>query len=446
MKRTLLVSLFALCLPSLMMAQTEDDDLYYVPKKKVDNTQVVKRVQPVRTQDVVVVQPTVVVKDTKGNVRDVDEYNRRYTSRENTFSVDNDTLYIEEKPLGEQGEWVNGFEGTQDDYEYAMRIVRFRNPRYAIPVSSPLYWDVVYGAFPSWDWNVYDDGLYAYVFPTYTNRLWWDWRWDSYGLGWGWHSPWYYSSWYGPGYWGGYWGASWAWGGLGWGGSHWGGHWGGAGWGHAWNGSSALNPGIHAGRYMNSRPGAVASRGGVSAGRGTYSSLGRGSMSRGTMGEGRSSSRNYRTGTTSRSTLNGRVVNGRDNGTSVRPSSRTATRSDNSYSRSADGRSTSTYTRPSSTRSSVNSTSREGSAGRGTYREAGSSSSRSNASTRSSSSSNRSSQSSASRSSNSSRNSSSSHSSSSYSSGRSGGSSYSGGGGRSGGGSAGGGGGRSRGR
>ena len=62
------------------------------------------------------------------------------------------------------GEWVNGFEGSQDDYEYAMRIVRFRNPRYAIPVSSPLYWDVVYG-LPSWDWNVYDDGLYAYVFP-----------------------------------------------------------------------------------------------------------------------------------------------------------------------------------------------------------------------------------------------------------------------------------------
>jgi hypothetical protein len=211
MKKMLLLSLMALALPSMMMAQTEDDDLYYVPKKKVDNTHVVKKVQPVRETVVVTtpatavttLTPAVVVKDVDGNVRDVDEYNRRYTSRENTFSVDNDTLYIEEKPLGEQGEWVNGFEGTQDDYEYAMRIVRFRNPRYAIPVSSPLYWDVVYGAFPSWDWNVYDDGLYAYVFPTYTNRLWWDWRWDSYGLGWGWRSPWYYSSWYGPGYWGG---------------------------------------------------------------------------------------------------------------------------------------------------------------------------------------------------------------------------------------------------
>ena len=93
-----------------------------------------------------------------------------------------------------------------------MRIVRFRSPAYAIPISSPLYWDVVYGAFPSWDWNVYDDGLYAYVFPTYTNPLWWDWRWNwsiagpRWGYGWGWHSPWYYGGWYSSYWYGGYWG------------------------------------------------------------------------------------------------------------------------------------------------------------------------------------------------------------------------------------------------
>jgi hypothetical protein len=399
-----------------MMAQTEDDDLYFVPSKKktITKTEVVKQVQAVKPTTVVV-QPTVVVKDVKGNVRDVDEYNRRYTSRENTFSMDNDTLYIEEKPYNEQGEWVNGFDGSQDDYEYAMRIVRFRNPRYAIPVSSPLYWDVVYGAYPSWDWNVYDDGLYAYVFPTYTNRLWWDWRWDSFGWGWGWHSPWY-SAWYGPGYWGGYWG-------LGWGGPHhWGGAWaGGFGWGdhwgHGWNGSSALNPGIHAGRYMNSRPSAVASRGVMNNRRGGMSN------SRSVMGS---------RGGVSRSTLGGRVINGRNDGNSLR--TRTVSRGDNSYTRSADGRNTSTYTRPSSTRSSVN-RSENGAAGRGTYRESGSSrsSSRSNASTRSNNNS-----SSMSRSSN----------SSSRSSGFSGGgSSRSSGGGFSGGGrSSGGGGGHSRGR
>ena len=221
MKKIVLASLMMVCLPYWAMSQSVDDDLYFIPKKKAEKKEEVK-------QEVKVVVPqkqntttvyaapgsTVVVKDVKGKVRDVDEYNRRYTSRDNNFSMENDTLYIEEKPLNERGEWVNGFEGSQDDYEYAMRIVRFRNPRYAIPVSSPLYWDVVYG-LPSWDWNVYDDGLYAYVFPTYTNRLWWDWRWNypygaSWGFSWGWSSPWYYNSWYYPGYWGGgYWGGYW---------------------------------------------------------------------------------------------------------------------------------------------------------------------------------------------------------------------------------------------
>mgnify|MGYP000763922987 CR=1 FL=1 len=83
---------------------------------------------------------TVVVKDRKGNTRDVDEYNRRYDSRDNDFVMENDTLYINEKEDdGLDGEWVNGeFEGSQDDYEYATRIIRFRNPRYAISISLSL--------------------------------------------------------------------------------------------------------------------------------------------------------------------------------------------------------------------------------------------------------------------------------------------------------------------
>lgn len=84
---------------------------------------------------------------------------------------------------------MNGFNGSQDDYEYAERIIRFRNPRFAVSISSPLYWDIVYGA-NSWDWNVYTDGFYAYAFPTFTNRLWWDWRYNSYGPGWGWGWGW----------------------------------------------------------------------------------------------------------------------------------------------------------------------------------------------------------------------------------------------------------------
>ena len=275
MKKIVLFSLMMACLPFLTVAQNANDDLYFIPKKKTEKkatsgvpAKVVIEKETAPTTVYAAPGSTVVVKDAKGNVRDVDEYNRRYTSRDNTFTMENDTLYIEEKPYNERGEWVNGFEGSKSDYEYAMRIIRFRNPRYAIPVSSPLYWEVVY-ALPSWEWNVFDDGFYAYAFPTYTNSLWWDWRFD---YGWGWRSPWYYSSWYSPGLWyGGYWGGwhlrhHWHY-------SHWhhhhhyphygwagvGGYWGG---GHGWNGSLARRPGIHAGRYTNNlRPGYVASSG-----------------------------------------------------------------------------------------------------------------------------------------------------------------------------------------
>ncbi|WP_072530003.1 hypothetical protein [Bacteroides ilei] len=264
MKSRIFVSLLVACLPWLAMAQS-NDDIYFIPKKE---KKVEQQERTVGLQEKVGVVPkevsravvhetpgaTVVVKDVSGKVRDVDEYNRRYSSRDYSFSyqsdslsadgtsLGNDTLFISEKPYSERGEWVNGFNGTQNDYEYAMRIVRFRSPRYAIPVSSPLYWDVVYGAFPSWDWNVYDDGLYAYIFPTSTNPLWWDWRWNwslaGPGFGWGWYSPWYYNSWYSPwysswyspywyggfyaGYWGGYWGLGWHHPYPGWG---WGGGW-----------------------------------------------------------------------------------------------------------------------------------------------------------------------------------------------------------------------------
>ena len=256
MKKIVFLSLFALCLPWMVSAQSIDDDLYYIPSKdKKEKKQEKKVTSSAPTEEIVVKSnapttvytspgnTTVVVQDRKGNTRDVDEYNRRYDSRENDFVMEDDTLYIKEKAVPDpDGEWVNGFDGSEDDYEYAMRIVRFRNPRYAVSISSPYYWDIVYG-LNSWDWNVYTDGMYAYAFPTFSNRLWWDWRYNSYGwggypyYGWGGYSPYYsYGGWsYG---WGGFYGGwSWGWGhhhhhyypGGGWypgGGGHWGGnHW-----------------------------------------------------------------------------------------------------------------------------------------------------------------------------------------------------------------------------
>lgn len=226
MKKKVLASLVFACLPLLALAQSVDD-LYYIPKKSNaeqsttarQQTKSVNSSSPRRTTE------KVYVRDIDGNTRNVDEYNRRYSSRDNTFSSSGDTLYINEKPYDQRGEWVGGFNGSSDDYDYAMRIVRFRSPRYAIPVSSPLYWDVVYGGlYPSWDWNIYDDGMYAYVFPSYSNRLWWDWRFSwgisrPWGLGYySWYSPWYdpwygYSPyWYGRGYYGYYGGYYGGWG------------------------------------------------------------------------------------------------------------------------------------------------------------------------------------------------------------------------------------------
>ena len=109
MKKIVLASLMMVCLPYWAMSQSVDDDLYFIPKKKAEKKEEVK-------QEVKVVVPqkqntttvyaapgsTVVVKDVKGKVRDVDEYNRRYTSRDNNFSIEDlIAFYKEQKPLGE---------------------------------------------------------------------------------------------------------------------------------------------------------------------------------------------------------------------------------------------------------------------------------------------------------------------------------------------------------
>ena len=79
-----------MCLPWTLSAQSIDDDFYYVPSKK-EEEKTEKKKTP--AADAVVVKTnapttvyaspgntTIVVKDRKGNIRDVDEYNRRYTA------------------------------------------------------------------------------------------------------------------------------------------------------------------------------------------------------------------------------------------------------------------------------------------------------------------------------------------------------------------------------
>ena len=194
MKKIVYFLLFALCLPIGIFAQSVDDDLYFVPSKdKQEKKETPVKKEPkkqVTTNIYTSPGTTVVVQDRKGRTRDVDEYNRRYDARENEFVMDNDTLYIKEKSNPDlDGEWVTGeFNGTTDDYEYAERIIRFRNPRFAISISSPLYWDASFTVRTHGIGTYIPMVLYAYAFPTFSNPLWWDWRYGSYG--WGWNYGW----------------------------------------------------------------------------------------------------------------------------------------------------------------------------------------------------------------------------------------------------------------
>lgn len=149
-----------------LFGHAQVDDMYFVPKKE---TKAVQRQHTVPAQTQVRESAeTYTLPDTytpaNGNTRDVDEYNRRHRFGE---PLPEDTVGT---TVEEEGEWVNGFQGSDADYAYTKRILRFYTPSVGIPVSSPLYWDLCYGPNSIY-WNVYDDGIYAYAFPSSWNSL-----------------------------------------------------------------------------------------------------------------------------------------------------------------------------------------------------------------------------------------------------------------------------------
>lgn len=398
MKRFVLITL--LLVGIIVPASAQNDDLYFVPKKKA---KVEKKTSSASEFSEVISEESeefsAPIAPAKSLEMDEDTYNRRgsylteqgdavsefamsdegfvlITEEGDTMWMNTDTLRLAR--VTKDDGWVGGFEGSDSDYEYAMRIVRFRNPRYAIPVSSPLYWDVVYGGalWPSWEWNIYDDGMYAYVFPTRSNWYYWDYM-TSYPMGWG------------P-----YWGYPY--------GHHYGYHWDyhyGYHYGHVWydpwynpyfygyhpnwhhgHHYHPHNPGVGAGKpgwgghtpaYPNHRSTADAStRREGSTGR---PSEGVSSTSRTGVTSGRvDGSATRRTSSSSGSTSSVRVVTDRTSST-VRSSSvgrtgsdevvRRSTGSSSSVGRSGTSRSSSSssYTRPSTSRTSSSSSSRSSS-------------------------------------------------------------------------------------
>ncbi|MEG0949624.1 MAG: hypothetical protein RSF78_09770, partial [Bacteroidales bacterium] len=196
---TSLLTVFAGC--TLAFAQSKfiaEDDIYYQPNETNKVVEAKKATNPTRQT----AQPNESYRSTPSSsaTRDVDEYNRRYSSEyeetEYTDTIGNDpeVEVIYENP--EQGYYLNGFSGNKSDYQYAERIRKFHNPKFTIHISDPAYTDIYF--LNSSDWNVYVDDSYAWVTPTWTNSWYWNymwapysysslsWRWNSWG--WGWNS------------------------------------------------------------------------------------------------------------------------------------------------------------------------------------------------------------------------------------------------------------------
>ena len=119
------------------------------------------------------------------------------------------TEYSQNNDEENSGHYLNEFNGTESDREYAERIRRFHNPKYAIFIGDPRYSDIYF--LNNFDWNVYVDDSYAYVTPTWTNPYWFDYMYHPYSYnnwygGNGWYSPyssfggWGYNSWGSPFY------------------------------------------------------------------------------------------------------------------------------------------------------------------------------------------------------------------------------------------------------
>lgn len=172
---------------SAMLALTQlsiiaQDDLYFFPEKSKEQKTEVKVENKTKARE-----PELVF---KGNAdvevyntssRDEDEYNRRY-------------MYSEDGSDGTKPDTIDGVDESdifddENDYQYSRQILRFYSPQVGVYVSSPYYWDLVYG------YGAFD---YLYADPFfYYDPYYWSWGWS---FGWGWR-PW--GSWYGP-FWGWY--------------------------------------------------------------------------------------------------------------------------------------------------------------------------------------------------------------------------------------------------
>jgi hypothetical protein len=225
MKRTTIITIISFLIPILGMSQTKStfvDDLYLKPSdaktQQTSQSQLNQQTQDTKqitnykngAKEIIYIdrENSKEIHDTvyingkayiDGQVNNTSDNDNKEGLHDTTFVVSEDNDSIENNQ--EQGYYLNGFNGTESDLEYAKRIRQFHNPRYEISVADPRYNDINY--LNNYDWNVYIDGSYAYVTPTWTNPYWWNYNYNPYSYGnWGFginnfYSPYsYYPGWF----------------------------------------------------------------------------------------------------------------------------------------------------------------------------------------------------------------------------------------------------------
>ncbi len=157
MKKLILFSLLIGAMPLSMMAQ--NDDLYFVPKKKTAvETMADNYGLPRETYY-------------SGSNRSVDDYNRRRSTYEPLDSASSDIIDFN----GELGVYPDSL----DDYTLTRKMERFDDYRLS---DNAAYW------------AGYQEGIYDLMWHS-------PWYFRTYGWH-GWYDPWYYTTWYDPWYYG----------------------------------------------------------------------------------------------------------------------------------------------------------------------------------------------------------------------------------------------------
>lgn len=199
--RTILWMLLA-GLPIITFAQN-DDDMYFVPKKKSKTTEVQTAQESNR---VAAGSHNTVRRATEeyytGPLRDVDEYNRRGASYL-TIVAEDDTILVDKNSLiqTEDGKYIlpaadpeTLYGNDDEDYTYSIRLSRFHGIGYPYSWYDPWYYDSFYYdpwyyGYHGWGWYGGWHGYYGWYNPWYNPwHYGWGWGW---GPGWshGWHHP-----------------------------------------------------------------------------------------------------------------------------------------------------------------------------------------------------------------------------------------------------------------